>query len=211
MANDLALLKSTIASELHRSDLTTQIANAVTQSINKYRSRRFEFNEQQATFNTIANQQTLGSGDPSFPADVGQVDTVRITVGSRFVTLSPRTFAEVERMTLTTNDIGPPGVFAWYLDKLWFYLIPDQAYSVRLSYKQRKSAPSGDSDATTIWTQPAQCEPLIRACAKKIVARDYMRNYTLSQACEQAETEALAVLLNESIELQDQGPLQDNW
>jgi hypothetical protein len=134
-----------------------------------------------------------------------------VTVSGRFVTLTPKGFAEIEGMTLATTDTGSPDYWAWYAGKLWLYLIPDAAYPVRMSYQQRKSAPVNDADASTIWTNPAACEPLIRACAKRIVARDVMRNYTYAKACEEAEAIALSVLMNEAAQLQDEGGLQPNW
>src|SRR5689334_5061353 len=70
---DLAALKARIARDLNRTDLTTQIADEISSAIAYYRSHRFEFNEIQATFSTVAFQ------DEYAIASMGQPDTLRIT------------------------------------------------------------------------------------------------------------------------------------
>jgi hypothetical protein len=209
MAVTLTTLKARIATELHRDDLTSEIASAITSAIALYQSKRFEFNEKQASFNTVASQQSYTSGDTGFPTDIAQIDKVRVTVSSRYVYPTPKTFNELTAMTSASTDTGPPDVhWAWYAAKLFFYPIPDAVYSVQLSYLQRKAAPSSDADDTTIWTN--QCGDLIRHCAKRIVARDYMygKNEVLFARGEQ---EALATLRGESAQLQEGGGLAPSW
>lgn len=201
---DLSALKTRIASEIHRPGaLTTEIANAITSAIAKYRSRRFEVNEQQASFNTIASQEAYDSGDTGFPDDIGQIDSVRVTANGRVTVLEPLTIHEVqERNSASTTEAEPYG-FAWYAQQMSFTPIPGAVYSVSISYQQRKDAPANDGDSSTIWTN--QCEALIRACAKRLLFRDVIRNPEQEQAMERAENEALATLMRESAQLQDNG------
>jgi hypothetical protein len=203
----LAVLKARVASELHRSDLTDEIADAITTAINYYRSHRFEFNEQQASFVTVAGTESYGSN--VIPDDIGQIDSVRMTVNGRLVVLEPLLFKELQALSTTTNTNGQPSYYAWYASHLFFYPIPDAAYTTLVSYQQREDAPLSDSDTATIWTN--QCEALIRHCAKKLLRRDVMQDYEGAQASEAAEAEALGVLKRESIQLQDEGGLAPNW
>jgi hypothetical protein len=206
---DLTALKARIASELHRSDLTAAIASAITTAISYYRSKRFEFNELQASFNTVADQESYTSGDTGFPTDLGEIDTIRITVSGTRYLLAPVSFAELQALSTTTTATGRPTRFSWYAQTLFMNPIPDAVYSVLVSYQQRKSAPAYDGDTSTVWTN--QCEALIRACAKKLICRDVTRDAQGFQAAQAAEAEALAVLERESLQLQDEGGLAPNW
>jgi hypothetical protein len=204
---DLAALKTKIASEIDRDDMTTEIAAAISTSIAYYRSSRFEFNELQASFSTVAQQESYTTS--VIPTDVGQIDSLRITVNGRLVVLKPVNFNRLQELATTTNGYGQPGYWAWFASKLFLFPTPDAIYSVLISYQQRKAAPANDADGTTVWTNAA--EPLIRACAKKIIYRDVTKDPALFAAAQQAETEALQVLKNESMQLQDEGGLEPHW
>lgn len=204
---DLSALKTRIASELHRSDLTTHIASAITTAITYYRSHRFEFNEHQANFTTVASQESYTTS--TIPSDIGEIDSLRITVNGNRYLLDPIPFAELQAASTTTTLVGPPTKYAFYSQQIFLNPIPNDAYVVQVSYQQRKDAPSGDSDGTTVWTN--QAEALIRACAKKLVCRDVMYDNAGFQRNQAAEMEALEVLKRESMQLQDEGGLAPNW
>lgn len=206
---DLATLKTRIASELHRTDLTTSIADAINTAIGYYRSRRFEFNEIQASFNTVVSQEAYAIGVGGVPSDIGQVDTVRCTINGRLMVLEPWTFEYLQEVATTQNTSGQPWAWCWYAQKIFLYPVPNQVYPILISYQQRKAAPTVDTDATTIWTN--QAEPLIRACAKKLIARDVTYDNELFAAQKDAEAEALNVLLQEAMNLQDEGGLVPQW
>lgn len=209
MAESLTTLKARIAGELNRDDLTSEIAAAITTAISYYRSKRFEFNELTASFNTVADQESYASGDTGFPTDLGQLDTARITVSGVRDPLRPIGYGTLQELSSTTTATGVPSAYAWYGQKLYLYPIPDDAYAVLLSYQQREAAPANDADTSSVWTN--QAEALIRHCAKKLVRRDKMQDpgYVLSY---EAEREALSVLMSESLQLQDDGsPMRANW
>lgn len=203
---DLSALKTRIASELHHSNLTSEIADAITSAIAQHRSRRFEVNQLQASFNTVASQEAYTTS--TIPDDIGQIDTLRITVSGNRYLLDPIGLAELQTLSTTTTLIGRPTRYAFYAQQIYLNPIPDGIYAVLVSYLQRKDAPSGDSDGTTIWTN--QCEALIRACAKKLICRDVIYDADGYARNRDAEAEALGILMRESMQLQDEGGLQPN-
>ena len=209
MAESLTTLKARIASEIHRPDLTAEIASAISSAILQHRSRRFEFNELPASFNTVAAQESYTSGDTGFPTDIGELDTLRITVSGTHTLLRSLTFPELQALSITTSLTGAPSGYSWYGQKLYLYPIPDAVYAVLVSYQRRKAAPANDADTTSVWTNEA--EALIRHCAKKLLARDVMFDPDLYARSKDAEAEALGILMRESLQLQDQGPLQGSW
>lgn len=209
MADSLTTLKARVASELNRTDLTSAIASAITTAITYYRSFRFEFNELQASFNTVASQEAYTTGDTGYPTDIGEIDTLRITVSGNRYLLEPITFAEQQSLSTATTLIGRPTRYAFYTQKLFLHPIPDAVYAVLMSYQQRKAAPANDADTSTVWTN--QAEPLIRARAQKMICRDVTNNPEGFLRYQNAEQEALEVLKRESLQLQDNGGIAPNW
>lgn len=201
MSADLATLKARIADEINRTDLTSQISNAITSAIAKYRSWRFEVNEQTATFSTAASTESYAA--PTLPSDIGEIDSIRMTFNGRRMVLKPMNFLQMQALATSTSTNGQPSYWSWYAQTLYFYPIPDAIYSTLIAYQQRKAAPASDSDTSTIWTN--QAEALVRHCAKKLLYRDVVKDANNAQAAEIAEREALTVLENESIQLQDDG------
>ncbi len=198
---DLAALKTRIASEINRSDLTTSIADAITTAITYCRSLRLEFNELTATFNTVDGQQAYTTA--IIPTDIGQIDLLQITSNGRITPLEPESYGELKALTTATTIEGEPSIYAWYAQQIHLYPIPNAIYTITISYLQREAAPANDADGATVWTNAA--EPLIRAMAKKFLYRDVMRDPEGMALAQSAEDEALAMLRAESLQLQDDG------
>jgi hypothetical protein len=202
---DLATLKSRIASDLHRSNLTAVIASAITDAIAEYQGRRFAFNQVRDTFLTVAGQEFYAEGtDPDdIPDDIAELDAVTATINGRRCRLDPWSFGEGETFSTMTTSLGQPTRFAWYAQQIRLYPIPDGAYTVTLSYLQRIAAPASDATSNA-WTTEA--EQLIRAAVKKSICRDYLRDQPGEAAAERAETQAFRRLKREALQL-DTGAL----
>lgn len=196
-----------ITREIHRDDLQTEIESAVGTAIRYYRSSRFEFNERQATFSTVPYQETYEA--PEIPSDIGQIDTMRATINGRLMVLEPWTFQYLQNISTTQNTSGQPWGWAWYAKKIFFYPIPNQDYTILISYQQRKDAPVDADDASTVWTNDAQ--DLIVNCSKKLLYRDVIQDPDNAQICHAAEMESLGILKNESVQLQEEGALSPGW
>ena len=208
--SDLADMKDRIARELHRDDITTSIAEAISSAITKYQSRRFEFAESVSTFSTVADQQAYDSSDTGFPTDMGQVDSITVTTSGRTVPLEPISYQELKEIDTSTTLVGVPSKWCWYARSIWLYPTPDAIYTIGVSHQMRSLAPASDGDSSTIWTN--ECEPLIRACAKKLIARDVLYDEAMEARCERAEAEAFATLMHESVQLQDDGAgMEAQW
>lgn len=201
MATSLTTLKARVATELHRTDLTSEIATAISSAILQYQSRRFEFNQRQTTFNTADGTESYTTS--TIPDDIAQIDVLRITVNGHRYPLRPITFAELQELSNRTTNEGPPSKFAFYAQTIFLYPIPDATYSVQISYLQREDPPANDADTSSVWTNAAG--DLICANAKKRVARNNIYDDKLAMRCEAEESEALSILLNESVQLQDDG------
>lgn len=157
-------IKSRIASEINRTDLTDQISLSVQSAIQFYEHESFWFNESRdITFTTVANQEFYDADDSEFIPNLLIIHTVTLTVDSQRYQLTPRTYQQLEEWAVNTSTTGQPTDWAYYDQQLRLYAIPDDAYSVRISARVRFQTLSLDAD-TNAWMTDA--EQLIRARAK---------------------------------------------
>jgi hypothetical protein len=74
-------MQTTIADELDRSDLASQIQKAIKTAIKKYQRKRFFFNEARSlTFNTVDGQEFYTAADSSDIPNLLFIDTVKLTI-----------------------------------------------------------------------------------------------------------------------------------
>jgi hypothetical protein len=197
----LAVLKARIASELDRTDLTTQIAYAISDAVDLYKSRRFRFNQVRSTFSTTA--ATAFYTTATIPTDIGQVDSLVVTVSGRQVALDPWTYSDMDHIASTTSTQGQPAAWAWYAEQIRLYPTPDAAYTVTISYLQKIDIPSVDTDSNS-WTTEALS--LIRHSAKRMIASDVLRDDATAAACAQSEGLEYRRLVRDLVQL-DVGPI----
>lgn len=162
MANTLSDLKALIADDINRTDLTTQIANEITDAISYWQSQRFWFNEsRRIDFSTVSTQEWYGASATATIANLLDIDWVRLTNSSGRYKLDMRTADELEGMIVDPNLTGQPRWVAYYGQEFRFYPIPDQSYAITLGALYRLPALSGDSDSNA-WITSADARDLIR-------------------------------------------------
>lgn len=169
----LSTMKSRIADELARSDLTSQIAAAITSAIAFYEGRRFWWNETTANLTTSASQEWYSSADFADMPYIAEFDSVRLTVSGRPYPLIRRTYEEIEWLSAGTATNGDPTDYVYYAQQLRLYPVPNQARVLSLSYVKKLTALSSDSD-TNAWTTEA--EELIRTHAKVDLLENIIRS-----------------------------------
>jgi hypothetical protein len=183
MAGDLATMKARIASEIARSDLTTQIASAITDAIGIYQKERFRFNEavpdDAKSFQTVAGQAIYTANDLADIATVQSLDYLLMQVGVTLFALK-REDPEIVRMyNQTSQMMGQPGWFAYEGNELILAAIPDKAYTIILGGYFVAPAPASDDEVGNKWMTDA--ERLIRARAKYEIACHVTRNAKMKQ------------------------------
>lgn len=175
----IATLKAEIADDLARSDLTTQISEAVSKAIIAYQRKRFYFNEsREETFSTVAGQSVYTvSDDASIPLFY-ELDTVTLTNGGRVRKLSPIRMEEWELYNDNSMSSGEPYSYVLYNEKLYFYPEPNAAFTIRLTGHIKIAEPiSTDTDSP--WVNVAY--DMIRFRAAADVAANKIRDLNLAQ------------------------------
>ena len=193
----LAEMKDRIARDIHRTDLTTEIGEAIADAVADYQHVRFAFNQVRATFSTVAGTEFYPA--PSIPDDIAEIDSLTVAVNGRSVCLPAWPFGVMEKIQTTTNSRGQPQAWAWYAQQVRLYPIPDAVYVITASYLQRLPVPA----TSNAWTTEA--EQLIRHSAKKRLCRDLLRDFEGAAAAETAESTAFRRLMRESRQLNTGG------
>lgn len=192
----LAELKARIASELHRNDLTTAIADALADAVRLYQSQRFRFNEARATFSTVDGTEFYSTS--VIPSDIAQIDSLTVTVNGRQVRLDEWSHRKMEDIRTTTNTESQPWAWAWYADQIRLYPIPDQAYTITISYLQQIDLPASDASSNA-WTTDAGA--LIRHTAKRMICAEYTQDMDGAAAAAASEGVELKRLKKEAAQL----------
>ena len=161
----LATMKTRIASELRRSNISTQIASAIATAIESYQHERFWFNEtREITFNTVSGQWQYDDGDEPDLALVLRWDYVKAEIGDNIYTLLPMSAEEIDTLNSDGDFTGQPLNWAFYNNQFLIYPVPNDAFPIRIAGMIAKAAPASDDEAGNPWMTHA--ERLIRCRAK---------------------------------------------
>lgn len=181
----LAVLKARIADDLARSDLTTNIASAIEDAIEHYKSTRFYFNEvastgsSAVTFSTVAAQSLYTSSDSASIPLFFEIDDVFVTVGGMRRDLVRCDASELEELIDSSASSGQPSDWAWINQSIRLYPIPDIAYTITMLGAIKKAAPATDGETGNVWMTEAF--ELLRSHAKLLLAVHVISDTGLAQ------------------------------
>lgn len=189
-------MKSRIADDLARTDLTSQIAQEILSAVKFYERQRFYFNVRVTdTFALVANQEYYGSSDLAAIPNLITIDDMYVTVDGLRYHVIEAPFQDIAdaQNGLVTRD--PPFRFAYYAQQIRMYPIPSAARTVTMADHYRLTALSSDSD-TNAWTTDA--EELIRNRAERILYSKIIKDMDAANEAAANEQEALRALKRET-------------
>ena len=185
----LAIMKARIASELRRSDLTTQIADAINTAIGAYEHERWYVNEtRENTFTTVAEQPNYGVSDAAFIGVLSKIDYIFLTVGNQPFELLPETMKFIEDSGTNNTFLGQPGWYAFYDEQIWLYPVPNDPWTVRVGGVIEQAAPVSDAEIGNFWM--IKGERLTRSRAKYEIQLHVLKNAQAAMEMATAVTEA---------------------
>lgn len=166
-----------IAREIRRDNLTADIKDSIVDSIHYYENERFSFLETSSVAITTASEPYLSG----LPAGLISLDKAELDNGGSRYPLDPRPYDWITDID-TGNSNGPPYDYALYKGNMRLYPVPDQAYSIHLSYQVQLTevSASATSTATNSWMTDA--EAMIRCRAKGLIFAHRLRNRAEAQA-----------------------------
>jgi len=148
----LSDLRSIVSDNLNRTDLNTQIDQAINFAIDYYAKRyRFWFNETTATFNTVASQFNYTSAETGL-TNVREFDYVKIAISStNNYEVVPETYDVIQSINIS-NATGQPIFYSYYKENMYLYYVPDAAYTITVSYVKSYSDLVNDGDSNDFTT-----------------------------------------------------------
>lgn len=177
MADDYGTMQTRIANELVRSDIGTEIQDAIKNAIAFYASYRFDFNEGRATRYTTSGTQYY-----SLPEDFIELDKVMILVQNNYTyPLEPRSYDWLLEHQSNTEWSNRPSDYAIFNDQLVVYPIPDDSYQLTLVYQKELSDLSASAD-TNAFMEIKRGEELIRTHAKIDLMENVIRGDAIKEA-----------------------------
>ncbi len=205
MAETYGAMQDRIASELVRTDLTSQIQLAIRSAIKKFERKRFYFNEQRITLTTSSGQEYYTSADNASIPYIAEFDSVRITVNGTTYTLHKRDYNWIDQIQSNASYTGDPTDYAYYGQQIRLYPIPYLARTVVLSIVNRFATLSATTD-TNAWMSDG--EELIRQTAKADLLANVIRNNDRAMVMDALATRARDDLLAESTQRGATGKLR---
>lgn len=187
----LGTMKTRIADELARTDLTSQIALAIVSAISFYETRRFWFLETDGTFNTIASTDAYTTSTATFLSTLIDDDSMTATISGDRVPMIKLPFAAIQPMRLNTDPEGPPRFFSFYRSRIYLHPVPDAVYAITVYYLTTLGVPGADGSSNA-WTTEA--EELIRLHAKVDLMENVIRDYPEADRLRLREADVLAKL-----------------
>ncbi len=201
-------LKTRIADELNRTDLTSQIGSAIQRAIEYYARERFDFNEGRSTATTVADSQYV-----DFPAGLRVIDEVLVTVGGTSYDLCRREFDELEIWHGASNTKGQPLDYAVRKGQFRIYPTPNQAYTLTVTgiYDVTPAITSDSDDAVTNDWCTDLAQELINYRVQYVLYRDILKDRESMVEARMAEQEALRELRGEAELLTSDGKVSAGW
>jgi hypothetical protein len=164
-------LKARIADELARSDLTSQIALAISDAIDEACTHRFWFMEVRGL--TIPLLAGTSAYTGTVISQLIEIDRLVLMIGAQRRTLRPISDDELDRLNDGTPPSGEPYAYSRYGDELRIYPTPTQSYTVYIDGLTRGATLDSDGDSS-IWTTTG--EKYVRALAKRDLLGHVIRN-----------------------------------
>jgi hypothetical protein len=194
--SDFATMRTRIADELaNDGDITTaQINYAIQDTIKQYERRPWWFNQKTATFPAIASREYYGSADLADIPNIVQIIAATVTVSSMKAPLKALDYVAIDDEQ-DGSVVGEPRVFASFKNEIRLFPIPNDAYTITLSYIYRLTALSADAD-TNAWM--VEAEELIRSGAKRRIALNYLESEEVAARFAVMEREAFTELQGEN-------------
>jgi hypothetical protein len=160
-------LQNAIASDLTRTDLTTQVKSAIVDAVRHYETSRFYFNVTRSlTFPTVIGQAAYGSAALTYIPDIIGLDTLFMFDGGRPIELEKYEADEFEWLQSSVTGNGRPSAYTYIDSQILVWPAPVAIYTMRphMHYKLTELSADGDTNA---WTNDA--EQLIRCHAKLLL------------------------------------------
>lgn len=191
----LEQMTSRIADDLNRSDLDTQIKQAINRAITHYKPRAFWFSEASQSFTLQASVYQYTSSNSALPSEYQKADLLEVTVNGNPYPIKKISFTEIKYLMSGSSITGYPQNFAEYGGQLWIYPIPNQSLTATLYYQKNYTTLSASSDTNEFLVY---AEDLIEARSRWWINSRIIKDYEAADRDSAEESQALQPLLRQN-------------
>lgn len=168
----LGTMITRIEREISRDGLTADIRDSILSSIKFHESKRFDFNEEDATA-----QAGTGSISLSFPTDFIEVDRLEVSSSATdMFELIKEDFGIVRDSVQDSDGNSEPSRYSHFQTRFYFNAKLDRVYEFRAWGLKKLTEISASSTTTDTNAWMTDGEALIRAETKKRLFRGVLRN-----------------------------------
>lgn len=186
-------LRTAITGDLADQTKSSEITKAIAEAIRFYQRKRLWFSEtREKTFQTVAGQTWYSK---AYDADIGTIkklDAVVLELTNNDFPLRQIDGPQLELITDGNASSAQPTHYAYYGQQIGLFPIPNAAFTVRLMGHFTVDGPLTDEEEDNPWM--VEAFELIRARCVREIAFYKHRDYTLAQAAQVRENEALDAL-----------------
>lgn len=200
---DYGTMQNRIADELARSDLTTNIREAIQTAIAYYKNQPLWFNEHAATTTTSSSLEIY-----ALPDDLIEPQRLTVQVSNDEYPLNQRTWEWfVDRRRNSSTFLSYPTDWVLYRNQIYLYPTPNGAYPMSMYFVREIGTLTVSAD-TNAWMTDG--EELIRSRAKNELALHVLQDDELATRMAIAERRGLDNLLRKSGQRRSTGRVRAN-
>ena len=197
MATKQALINE-IEGDLHRSDLTTDVENAIDSAVRYYQRESFWFLETITTFTATASTTFF-----PVPSDLKDFDSLLVTVAGSKLNVIRKSYVEIDEKD-TRDYTGIPVEWAYYQDQIRLYPLPMEDYVMTLSYHRSLDAPS--ASGSNAWTGAGY--DLLRFRVGWDISQHKLHAPEMAMTFKQSEIDAYNSIIGENTKKKSSGKIR---
>ena len=190
-----AELQAFIADDIDRTDLNSQIQNAINRAISHYSTEGFYFQETNGTFSLVSGTSVYGTAE-GIPSDIREINYLEITTNGFNYEVFKRSLDYILN-TDPTNYDGDPTDYAWYQQEIWFSPNPNAVRTITVYYDKEYTDLSADTDENDFTTISIATD-LIRARAEWILYKQILHDKDSSADAKELEMDAYQMLMDQT-------------
>lgn len=201
MAGTYGDMQTRIANEIDRTDLTTEIQQAINSAVSFYARKNFFGTESSFTFSTVVSKEYYGVSDAPEIASSPFLDELNVNINEGRIQMSRQTFEYIDSISFLPTATGQPYLWAYRANQIRLYPIPSQIYTIT-AFNTPRLGLLTDPNTSNWWTDTdigAEC--LIRTRAKLTLIVNVIRGVDMGDEVmllRAQEKEELAGLFGET-------------
>jgi hypothetical protein len=145
--SNVGIFITTIKEETHWPNEDDAIVRHMVAALRHYRSQRWYFSEKSGTFNTVASQAAYARGTPGYPADLMDIEDLRVVQGASEWELERISFDEMRQRQFASNvPANVPDAYCMWADTLILNPTPSGILVMNVDYILDSSIDTASGD-----------------------------------------------------------------